>query len=242
MVLRRSLQHVLRAPQQTKHFASAIKMAIDNTSSIASNNGAKELDCWKCHHATDCCSFFCKSCNVIQPIDKGCHCDFFEIFRVPKTFDIGQRAIERTYWDLQKRLHPDLYGSKSQTEKEIAAVNSAVVNDAYKMLKKPNMRVKYLLALHGIDALGETASTDVDPELLMQTMEIRERIADTTDPNALHEIREEVSRHIDAIIKNLKEVYDMKQDLTATTRYAIELQYMVKCAEEIEMKEEKLDG
>lgn len=29
------------------------------------------------------------------------------------------------------------------------------------------------LALHGIDALGETASTAVDPQLLMQTMEIR---------------------------------------------------------------------
>lgn len=143
----------------------------------------------------------------------------------PKHFNLEQRKIEQTYWNLQKRLHPDLYGSKSevrltgyvrrslreesaltlcrttQFEQELSTTNAAVINDAYKMLKKPNTRVKYLvgiteqhltvqssrlhcqrssvflcfaqLALHGIDALGETASTAVDPELLMQTMELR---------------------------------------------------------------------
>lgn len=32
-----------------------------------------------------------------------------------------------------------------QFEKELSAVNAAVINDAYKMLKKPNTRVKYLV-------------------------------------------------------------------------------------------------
>ncbi|KAK1934456.1 Iron-sulfur cluster co-chaperone protein HscB [Phytophthora citrophthora] len=214
-----------------------------------------------CHHATDCCSFFCKSCNAIQPINKSCHCDYFEMFKIPKNFNLEQRSIEKTYWNLQKRLHPDLYGSKSEFEKELSAVNAAVINDAYKMLKKPNTRVKYLvsvqkcmlfgdrcpicflkLALHGIDALGETASTAVDPELLMQTMEIRERIAEASDLDALHEIRKEISEHIDAIINKLGEVYDQDQDLESTKQYAVELQYMVKCAEEIDLREEKLDG
>jgi hypothetical protein len=33
----------------------------------------------------------------------------------------------------------------SQFEKELSAMNAAVINDAYKMLKKPNTRVKYLV-------------------------------------------------------------------------------------------------
>ncbi|ETL93208.1 Fe-S protein assembly co-chaperone HscB [Phytophthora nicotianae] len=240
-VLCRGLQRALRAPQQMRSLAVAVEKVDDDIPEASCRPEAKGPDCWKCHHATDCCSFFCKSCNAIQPIDKGCHCDYFEMFKVPKDFNLEQRSIEKTYWNLQKRLHPDLYGSKSEFEKELSAVNAAVINDAYKMLKTPNTRVKYLLALHGIDALGETASTAVDPELLMQTMEIRERIAEAPDVNALHEIRKEISEHIDSIINKLGEVYDKDQDLESTKQYAVELQYMVKCAEEIDLREEKLD-
>ncbi|KAF1794933.1 P-loop containing nucleoside triphosphate hydrolase [Phytophthora cactorum] len=250
-MLRRGLQRALRTPQQMRSFAAVVEKVEDIFRWPRAAQKPKDsvltvvtaaADCWKCHHATDCCSFFCKSCNAIQPIDKGCHCDYFEMFKVPKNFNLEQRSIEKTYWNLQKRLHPDLYGSKSEFEKELSAVNAAVINDAYKMLKKPNTRVKYLLALHGIDALGETASTAVDPELLMQTMEIREHIAEAPDVDALHEIRKEISEHIDAIINKLGEVYDKDQDLESTKQYAVELQYMVKCAEEIDLREEKLDG
>ncbi|TDH73179.1 hypothetical protein CCR75_002330 [Bremia lactucae] len=160
----------------------------------------------------------------------------------PKSFDLEPRSIEQTYWNLQKRLHPDLYGSKSEVEKKLSAVNSAVINDAYKILKEPNTRINYLLTLHGVDALGETASTAVDSELLMQTMEIRERIAEAADVDALEKIRKEISKHIDAIINKLGKVYDRDQDLESTERYAVELQYMVKCAEETETREEELDG
>lgn len=34
-----------------------------------------------------------------------------------------------------------------QFEKELSAVNAAVINDAYNMLKTPNTRVKYLVRL-----------------------------------------------------------------------------------------------
>jgi hypothetical protein len=60
--------------------------------------------------------------------------------------------------------------------------------------------------------------------------------------DALHEIRKEISQHIDAVINKLGEVYDKDLDLDATKQYAVELQYMVKCAEEIDLREEKLDG
>ncbi|KAJ0395531.1 hypothetical protein ATCC90586_006757 [Pythium insidiosum] len=127
-------------------------------------------------------------------------------------------------------------------EKELSAVNAAVVNEAYKMLKTPNTRVKYLLALHGIDALSETASTAVDPRLLLQTMEIRERIEDASSLADLDALRVEISAQIDAVIGKLGEAYDQKKDLDATRQLAVELQYMVKCAEEIDHREEQLEG
>lgn len=237
-LLRRGLRRALRAPQPARCFSAVAEKELPEAAFV---QGVKGPDCWKCHHATDCCSFFCKTCNAIQPINKSCHCDYFEMFQIPKHFNLEQRSIEKTYWNLQKRLHPDLYGSKSEFEKELSAVNAAIINDAYNMLKKPNTRVKYLLALHGIDALGETASTAVDPALLMQTMEIRERIAEAANVDELHEIRKEISVHIDAVIAKLGEVYDQAKDLDTTKQYAVELQYMVKCAEEVDRREDQLD-
>ncbi|CAI5735165.1 unnamed protein product [Peronospora farinosa] len=241
-LLRRGLQETLRATWQTRSFLHTTEKTKHDISLTLCRQKDDGPNCWKCHHVTDCCSFFCKTCNAIQPISKNCHCDYFEMFQIPKNFNLELRTIEKTYWNLQKRLHPDLYGSKSEFEKELSAVNAAVINDAYKMLKTPNTRVKYLLTLHGIDALGETASTAVDPELLMQTMEIRERIAEAPDVGELGKIRKEISDHIDAVINKLGEVYDRDQDLESTKEYAVQLQYMVKCVEEIDLKEEKLDG
>ncbi|RLN20444.1 hypothetical protein BBJ28_00023961 [Nothophytophthora sp. Chile5] len=68
-----------------------------------------------------------------------------------------------------------------------------------------------------------------------------ERIAEAPDVETLDHIRKEISVHIDAVIEKLGEVYDQAKDLDATKQYAVELQYMVKCAEAVDLKEEKLD-
>lgn len=39
----------------------------------------------------------------------------------PRKYHIDLKAIEQTYWKLQKRLHPDLFGSKSQVSHTISA-------------------------------------------------------------------------------------------------------------------------
>ena len=90
--------------------------------------------------------------------------------------------------------------------------------------------------------MSETSSTAVDPAILMQTMEIRERIDEVTQLSQLHALRQEVSDEIDKVIQRLGEVYDQRHDLEATKTLAVELQYMMKCAEEIDEKEDKLEA
>jgi hypothetical protein len=70
----------------------------------------------------------------------------------------------------------------------------------------------------------------------------RERVEEATSVQELDQIRSEVSAHIDQIIQKLGDVYDSQHDLDATKRFAVELQYMVKCAEEIDMREEQLEA
>lgn len=69
-----------------------------------------------------------------------------------------------------------------------------------------------------------------------------ERIDDAATLEELDQLRNEISMQIDSIIDKLGQVYDSEHDLDATKKFAVELQYMVKCAEEIDNKEEKLEG
>jgi len=100
------------------------------------------------------------------------------------------KAVEKNFWNIQKQLHPDKFSTKSEEEQEISSINSAVINCAYSALKTPFARVQYLLELHGIDALGETSITAVDPEVLMEIMEQREKIENCTDMQELQELEQ----------------------------------------------------
>lgn len=64
----------------------------------------------------------------------------------PKRYDVDVRGLERNYWDLQKNLHPDRYGQKSRQEQDLSKMNSTYLNVAYKTLKDPTLRAKYLVS------------------------------------------------------------------------------------------------
>ena len=51
------------------------------------------------------------------------------------------------------------------------------MNEAYRALKDPVQRAQYLLALHGIDAVGET-DTQLPLEFLERQLERREAASD----------------------------------------------------------------
>jgi hypothetical protein len=88
----------------------------------------------------------------------------------PKNYDIDIKSLEKEYWQMQKTLHPDHYGYKSpvrpvcgeslgsassrtrdgqnlQAEQELSRKNSTYLNVAYKTLKDPTLRAKYLVSI-----------------------------------------------------------------------------------------------
>ncbi|KAF0695047.1 Aste57867_14105 [Aphanomyces stellatus] len=196
--------------------------------------------CWKCGSETGCCEFFCAKCSHIQPLQAEGACNYFKIFGIPESFEINAKKVEKLYWALQKKMHPDLYGSKSQTEKEMSIVNSALVNQAYNLLKAPTSRANYMLHLHGIDALGEN-STFVDPAVLMEIMEAREAVEECTTVEGLIPHKTENAKQINRCIKQLTEALDTHEDFEASKKLTVELQYLVKLSDAILEKEEALE-
>ncbi|CAM6110415.1 unnamed protein product [Calypogeia fissa] len=188
-----------------------------------------ERRCWSCEHGTSTGNgLFCPSCKAIQPLDPTV--DFFQIFSVDRSFKVDLKVLEQSYKSLQKKLHPDLAGSKSQREREYSADQSAHVIQAYYILIRPLSRARYLLGLHGIRVDEE--GTIFDPELLMEIMELRESISEISDAEALKAAQAENRERILNCEKGLESSF-RDEDLKRAVSWTQRLAYYIKVGEEV---------
>ena len=86
--------------------------------------------------------------------------NYFEIFDLPVQFDVDLDALDDKYFELQRKVHPDM--------KTGNAIDSAELNLAYKALTNRFKKAEYLVELSGEKA------ADASPMLLMEMMELRE--------------------------------------------------------------------
>jgi molecular chaperone HscB len=92
---------------------------------------------------------FCPSptCLRIQKLDDKI-CNFYDLFNLgPVSYDVDPHAIETSYRDLQKKMHPDKVAQKADTEeKEYSKENSALINRAHQILRSPVDRAFYIVS------------------------------------------------------------------------------------------------
>jgi molecular chaperone HscB len=85
---------------------------------------------------------------------------YFTIFSLPAKLGIDTAALEKSFYALSRRLHPDRFASKSHEEQVEALAESSRLNDAYRTLKDPLFRTEYLLKLEGAEIGEEHAGKD----------------------------------------------------------------------------------
>ena len=111
--------------------------------------------------------------------------DYFEIFSLPPKLHIDVAALEKRFYGLSRRLHPDRFASRPLEEQDAALGESSRLNDAYRTLKEPIARTEYLLELQGVEleeqsraatdaarASGGTKQQIVPPDLLEEAFEL----------------------------------------------------------------------
>jgi molecular chaperone HscB len=101
--------------------------------------------------------------------------DYFDLFGMEKSFSIDCMTLRNRLRELQKKFHPDNFVQASDHEKRLSAQYAALINEAYNILNDPVKRGKYMLSLQGVST-DEEHDTQMDPEFLMQQMELRERL------------------------------------------------------------------
>jgi molecular chaperone HscB len=99
----------------------------------------------------------------------------FELFNLPPSYALDTPTLERAYREVQREVHPDRFVNASDAEKRLAAQWATQANEAYRTLKSPLNRGRYLLRINGIDT-EEERNTAMPLEFLMQQMEWREAV------------------------------------------------------------------
>jgi molecular chaperone HscB len=84
--------------------------------------------------------------------------DYFEFFSLPRHLHLDTPALEKSFYALSRKLHPDRFAAKPPAEQAAALAESSRLNDAYRTLKDPIARTEYLLKLEGVELEEQSKS------------------------------------------------------------------------------------
>ena len=163
--------------------------------------------CWSCSAAVPRNAHFCASCGKVQP---PAATDYFSFFGLPRKLNVDVAGLEREFYRLSRKLHPDLYAGATGQEQEWSLEKSSQLNDAYRTLKDPVARTQYLLKLEGVQLEEQSKSATeearksgqekkqvVPPELLEEVFEFNLQLQELraakqmgeADPQTVEQLR-----------------------------------------------------
>ncbi len=173
---------------------------------------------------------FCEVCGKVQP---PATVDYFAYFRLSRRLDLDVSALEKDFYELSRKLHPDLNARSGSKEQEWSLQQSSRLNDAYRTLKDPIKRTQYLLKLEGVELEEQSkAATDqarstgqlkqqiVPPDLLEEVFELNMQLEELRthkkmgedDPALIEEIgrqKLELEEKQEALLRELQEHWKM---------------------------------
>jgi len=120
--------------------------------------------------------------------------DYFEFMGFPRQIALDQEKLQRRYYELSRDYHPDFHMQGDEEARQKSLENSSLLNQAYRTLNDPYERARYLLALEWPD-LPEGEKKKIPPALLMEVMEMQEKVAEAQfadDPAKKEEIHREL--------------------------------------------------
>ncbi len=164
----------------------------------------------------------------------------FELFGLTPAFAIEGEALERSYREIQSKVHPDRFAHAGDAERRASLQWTTRVNEAYRTLKDPVQRAKHLLELHGVDVAFET-NTAMPPEFLMQQMELRESLEEAKTPASLDEMRKRLRQNKSELQKQISEALDTRKDYAGAAGLVRKLQFLDRLDEEIDSAYERVE-
>lgn len=164
----------------------------------------------------------------------------FDLFGLARAFALEVDALERSYREIQSRVHPDRFAHAGDAERRASLQWTTRVNEAYRTLKDPVQRARHLLELHGVDVAFET-NTAMPADFLAQQMELREALEEAKSSAALDEMRKALVSQKSVLEKQIAEAIDVKKDYASAAGLVRKLQFLDKLDSEIDAAYEAIE-
>ncbi|HUL94646.1 MAG TPA: Fe-S protein assembly co-chaperone HscB [Usitatibacter sp.] len=160
----------------------------------------------------------------------------FELLGLAPGYALDPADLESRYRELQGRVHPDRFAAAPEAERRLAMQWAARANEAYRTLRDPVARARYLLGLKGFDT-GEESNTAMPADFLMQQMEWRESVAEaraSRDAQRLAHLRGEIGGEHAEMLRQLERAIDRDANYDAGCSLVRKLRFLEKLDAEID--------
>jgi molecular chaperone HscB len=106
--------------------------------------------------------------------------DYFEAFGLPRRLRLDAAALQRRFYELARRTHPDFHQGAPAADQTRVLEASALLNAAYRTLRDPVARADYLVRLveGRTTREGDAAKPKAPAALLQEMFETQEALAE----------------------------------------------------------------
>jgi molecular chaperone HscB len=139
--------------------------------------------------------------------------DHFEVFGLPRRLGIDTAELQRKFYELSRRGHPDFHQAAPPARQAEILEASARLNAAYRALRDPLARIEYLVRLEeGRETReGATVKPKAPPELLEEMFEIQEALQEAKAAGRSGDVDAAAKEALVAQRDRLRERYDQEE-------------------------------
>lgn len=151
--------------------------------------------------------------------------DYFSFFGLERRLNIDLPALEKEFYRLSRRLHPDMFARSSAGEQQWSTQKTSLLNDAYRTLRDPIARTEYLLELEGVKLEEQSrAATDearsqgkekqqvVPPDLLEEVFELNMQLEEMRMGKKIGERDEQVAKDLENAKARFEQMLNSSND------------------------------
>lgn len=167
------------------------------------------------------------------------HSDDFELFDLPRGYQLDRTVLDERWKALQREVHPDRHAAADAQTQRQAMQWSVRINEAYQRLKDPLRRAAYLCELHGVPIQAEN-NTSMPEAFLMQQMEWREALEEASSADAIEDLADEVAEARRKLLAALQQTADVQHDWPVLAGQVRALMFVERFARDVSGRLEQL--
>ena len=167
--------------------------------------------------------------------------NYFELYGLPVLMKVDVAEIKQKFYQLSRQYHPDFHIQSDDDKQANMLEKSADVNKAYKVFQNPDDTIKYVLQLKNL--IHEEEKYELDPDFLMEVMEINERLMELEtggDTEALDqtvlktkELLTQIYNDVEPIVENYQEGVTTEKELLQVKSYYYKKKYLQRILDKI---------